>query len=249
MLADRLRETATARRFDVTPIVAAVYEEDGFKTALDCDVLLSCVDRPWGRHVLNFIAYTHLIPVIDGGIAIRKNRNGELSAADWRAHTVTVGHRCMQCLGQYDLGFVQAEREGYLDDPTYIEGLKQDHPLRVRENVFAFSMACASQQMLQMLALVLDPLGQPNPGEQLYHFVGGYMEPPVFGTCHQECLFPGLAAQGDHCRLVVTGPRPLRRGIVSEAEVAEYAPQSLFGRIWVKARRAFSWFAAMMKKA
>jgi hypothetical protein len=247
-LADRLRETATARSFDVMPVVAAVYEEAGFKAALDCDVLFSCVDRPWGRHVLNFIAYVHLIPVIDGGIAVRKNRKGELAAADWRAHTVTVGHRCMQCLGQYDLGFVQAEREGYLDDPTYIEGLKKDHPLRVRENVFAFSMACASQQMLQMLALVLDPLGQPNPGEQLYHFVGGHMEPPVFGTCHPECLFPGLAAHGDHCRLVVTGPRPPRRGPASEAEVPEQAPQGFFGRAWGKARSALSWFAALTKR-
>jgi hypothetical protein len=247
-LADRLRETATARKFDVTPVVAAVYEEAGFKAALDCDVLFSCVDRPWGRHALNFIAYTHLIPVIDGGIAVRKNRNGELAAADWRAHTLTVGHRCMQCLGQYDLGFVQVEREGYLDDPTYIEGLKKDHPLRVRENVFAFSMACASQQLLQMLALVLDPLGQPNSGEQLYHFVGGHMEPPVFGTCHPECLFPGLAAQGDHCRLVVTGPRPPRRATTAEAEIAEPTRQSLFGRVRVKARAALSRFTTLMKK-
>ena len=182
---------ATAERFDVQPVVAAVYEEEGFRAALDCDVLFSCVDRQWGRHVLNLIAYAHLVPVIDGGISVRSNRKGELAAADWRAHTVTVGHRCMQCLGQYNSGLVQLERDGYLDDPTYIEDLKKDHPLRMRENVFAFSMGCASLQMLQMLALVIDPLGQSNPGEQRYHFVGGYMEPPEFGSCHPECLFPG----------------------------------------------------------
>jgi hypothetical protein len=154
----------------------------------------------------------------------------------------------MQCLGQYDLGFVQAEREGHLDDPTYIEGLKKDHPLRVRENVFAFSMACASQQLLQMLALALDPLGQSNPGEQLYHFVGGHMEPPMFGTCHAECLFPNLAAQGDHCRLVVTGPRPRRRGTATEAEIAEPTLQSLLGRVRGQTRAALSWFTALIKK-
>jgi hypothetical protein len=207
-LANRLREVATARRFEVMPVVAAVYEEIGFRAALDCDVLISCVDRPWGRHVLNLVAYAHLIPVVDGGILVRSNRKGELAAADWRAHTVTVGHRCMQCLGQYDAGLVQLERDGYLDDPSYIEGLKKDDALRVRENVFAFSMACASLQLLQMLALTLDPLGQPNPGEQRYHFVGGHMEPPEYGTCHPECMFPGMVAQGDHCGFVVTGNRP-----------------------------------------
>ncbi len=208
LLAQHLHDRATAKRFEAIPIVAAVYEDEGFRAALDCDVLFSCVDRPWGRHVLNLIAYAHLIPVIDGGIAVRSNRSGELIAADWRAHTVTFGHRCMQCLGQYDSGLVQLEREGRLDDPRYIESLKKDHPLRASENVFAFSMACASQQMLQMLALTLDPLGQANPGEQLYHFVGGHMEPPVFGTCHPECLFPSLVARGDHCGFVVTGKRP-----------------------------------------
>lgn len=209
-LAAHLREVATAENFEAEDIVAAIYENGGFRAALDCDVLISCIDRPWGRHVLNLIAYAHLIPVIDGGITVRRNRKDEMAAADWRAHTVTVDHRCMQCLGQYDSGLVELERRGYLDDPTYIENLARDHPLRVRENVFAFSMACAGQQMLQMLAMALNPLGQPNPGEQLYHFVGGHMEPPEYGTCHPECLFPGMVARGDHSGFVVTGERPER---------------------------------------
>jgi hypothetical protein len=68
-------------------------------------------------------------------------------------------------------------------------------------------MACASQQMLQMWNLALDPLGQANSGEQLYHFVGSHMEPAQFGSCKPECLFPPMIAQGDHCPFVVTGIR------------------------------------------
>lgn len=211
-LADHLQDRATAERFSVDPVLAAVYEETGFRKALDCDVLFSCVDRPWGRQVLNLIAYAHLIPVVDGGIRVRRNRLGKLAAADWRAHTATIGRPCLQCLGQYDPGLVQMEREGHLDDPRYIGGLPDDHPLKVPENVFAFSMACAGQQMLQMLALVLAPLDQPNPGAQFYHFVGGFMEPPRHGSCREECLFPSLTARGDACGITVTSPMPPSRG-------------------------------------
>jgi hypothetical protein len=208
-LAQHLQDRATAARFSADPIEAAVYEEQGFRAALDCDVLFSCVDRPWGRHVLNLIAYSHLIPVIDGGIAVAKNRKGEISKADWRAHTATPGRQCLCCLGQYDVAHVQMEREGHLDQPTYIEGLRRDHPLRTGENVFAFSMACASLQNLQMLALAIAPLQQPNPGAQLYHFVGNFMEEPKFDVCRDDCLFPAMTASGDHCECTVTGIRRL----------------------------------------
>jgi hypothetical protein len=204
-----MRATADSFRFD--PVEAAVYEELGFRAALDCDVLFSCVDRPWGRHVLNFIASAHLIPVVDGGIYVRRNRLGQLAAADWRAHTATFGRACLQCVGQYDPGLVQVEREGYLDDPTYIERLPEDHELRVKENVFAFSMACAAQQNLQMLALALSPLDQPNPGTQRYHFVGNFMAEPTYTQCAPGCFFRTMVACGDSSSVTVTGPRPPKR--------------------------------------
>jgi hypothetical protein len=211
VLAGHLRERATAASFQALPIAAAVYEEEGYRAALDCDLLFSCVDRPWGRYTLNQIAYSHLVPVIDGGILVRANRLGKIAAADWRAHVATPGRPCLLCLGQYDPGHVQLEREGVLDDPRYIEGLPRDHPLKARENVFALSMACASQQMLQMLALVLNPLDRPNSGSQLYHFVGGYIEEARV-VCHAECLFPSLTGLGDSSGIPVTGIRPSNAG-------------------------------------
>lgn len=207
-LSEYLQKRGTAEQFQIKKVFAAVFEEEGYRRALDCDLLFSCVDRPWGRHVLNLIAYAHLIPVIDGGIAVRTNRSGKISGADWRAHIATNGRPCLQCLGQYDPGLVQAEREGLIDDPQYISGLPKGHPLKVRENVFSFSLSCASLQMLQMLSLVLSPLDQPNPGAQLYHFVGGFMEKSTISSCHTECLFPSLVALGDSSNFSITGTRP-----------------------------------------
>ncbi len=214
-LAQRLRQDATNPKFDVETMARGVFEPDAFRAALDCDVLVSCVDRPWGRHVLNHIAYAHLIPVVDAGILVRTHRRGHLVGADWSAQTVGVGRPCLECLGQYDSGTVQLERDGMLDDPSYIEGLSDDHPLKARQNVFAFSMACASLQVLQLLNLVVAPLGRANAGVQRYHFVGSEMEPRRFGTCHANCLMPGLVGMGDDSPYQVTGARTAAPGVPS----------------------------------
>ena len=206
-LARRLQQVATASPFAVQPFDASVCDEEGLMAALDCDVLFSCVDRPRGRHVLNALAYAHLIPVVDGGISVRNNRSGRLTAADWRAHIAAPGKPCLHCLGQYLASDVALEREGLLDDPHYIEGLPKDHHLKASENVFAFSMACGSMQMLQFLAMVVAPLGRSDMGAQLYHFVGGFMENGISEACHQECLMQSVIAIGDRHPIPVDAPR------------------------------------------
>lgn len=203
VLAQRLKEIATANNFQVETIRNAVYEEKGFRAALDCDIIFSCVDRPWGRYVLNLIAYAHLIPVFDGGIAVALNKNGKLRKADWRAHTATPGRACLECLGQYTPSDVSLEREGFLDDPSYIEGLPKDNILKASENVYAFALACGSLQVLQMLSYTIAPLGISDPGQQLYHFVDGKLEDESHETCKGDCLFPSLIALGDDCNMSV----------------------------------------------
>lgn len=205
ILARALRRNATAERFSVEPLEQSIVEEQGFRAALDCDVLFSCVDRPWPRSVLNFIAYAHLIPVVDGGIAIRTLKgNTGLRSADIRAHVASHGRRCMECLEQYDPALVSHEREGYLDDPKYIAGLPADHPLRHNENVFPFSVMAAGLEMMQLLSMVVAPFGQTNPGAHFYHFV-----PPILDVdrtpCKPTCIYRSLEAKGDRTSITVTG--------------------------------------------
>lgn len=56
--------------------------------------------------------------------------------------------------------------------------------------------------------MVLSPLDQPNPGTQLYHFVGNAMQEPMFGECHPHCQFPGFIAKGDRCGIEALAAKP-----------------------------------------
>ena len=201
VVAGALRQHATAAAISVEPVPHGLHHTPGYEAALDCDVLFSCVDRPLPRHLLNLIAHGCFIPVVDGGIQVRRTPSAGLIGADWRAHTTGPGRRCLACIGQYDPGVVQLDRQGLLDDPHYIEALPEDHPLRARENVFAFSQACSSLMVLQFLQSVIVPVNCASPGRQLYHFVPGLLDTETQpSTCDAACHVPKFHAAGDAMR-------------------------------------------------
>ena len=194
LAADHARKTATAEYLHVESCLSSVVEEEGYRAALDCDVLFSCVDRPWPRRVLNHIAYAHLIPVIDGGILVRI-RGSAFVGADWHVHTSGVDRRCLECWKAFDPSLVGAERDGKLDDPSYLAQLDRDHVLLRHENVFPFSLNAASLELLQFAALVLGPVH--NIGDQNYHYASGSLDRIDDSGCDSGCLYPPLTASGD----------------------------------------------------
>jgi ThiF family len=202
--ANAASHSATAAEFLVHPIEASVCEEVGYRAALDCDVLFSCVDRPWPRSVLDFIAYAHEVPVIDAGILVSVTPRRTMRGADWKAHIVGPGRRCLECRRQYDPSLVAAERSGLLDDPHYIESLPEDHPARRNENVFAFGLSAASFALLQMLSMTIAPADYPDPGALAYHFVPGTLDRD-HDTCRATCFTPRFLARGDSSPMVPTG--------------------------------------------
>lgn len=211
-LARGLRRSASANKPRILALEQSVVEDEGWRAALDCDVLFSCVDRPWPRAALNLAAFAHLIPVVDGGIAVDV-AHGQLRGADWKAHVAAPSRRCLECAGQYDPGLVQAEREGRFDDPSYIRGLPRNHQLRRNENVFAFSAATASLEVLQFLSMALAPNGVADIGAQNHHFVTGRLDVD-HASCRTGCAYAEqLVAGGDDLSIVPTG--------IHDAAVAE----------------------------
>lgn len=209
LAAREYRRASTSERPEIVMAKWSVCEPEGFRMALDCDLLFSCVDRPWPRQVMNFLAFAHLIPVVDGGLQALARASGDgVRRADWFAHTVIPGRRCMECLGQFDPGLLASDREGLLDDPKYIAGLPADHPGRRNENVFAFSMNVGSLELLQYLSAIVLPGALGDPGDQAYHFV-----PATFDSAHlpckPNCLYPPLVARGDRTGLILTGRHQL----------------------------------------
>ena len=167
-----------------------------YKGILDCDLIFSCVDRPVPRDILNHIAWAHLIPVVDGGIAIEVNKHKDsLSSAHWRAHIITPYHQCLRCNGQYNTSLVSMELDGSLDNPTYINNLPSSRFIE-NQNVFPFSLSSASLIVNLMLRYLLAENWWPFIQQQDYQFIQGktYL---LCDKCNENCIFPTRFAQGD----------------------------------------------------
>lgn len=192
----QIKQSSTASRLHVNSVPYSIAEEQGYRAALDCDVLFSCVDRPRARQILNHLAYAHLIPVIDGGIQVRF-KNGTFSGVDWQLQTAGPGRPCLECLGAFNSNDASTEAAGKLDDPTYLKGLPSDHRFKRNENVFPFSANLASLEIMQLVALVTGIAGIDDFGVQRYRYNPGIMESDVERSCNSGCENKNLIGQGD----------------------------------------------------
>jgi hypothetical protein len=156
------RSAATANDFEAHRHHTSICSPDGLAVALDYDVIFSCVDRPWPRAVLNSLAYSDLVPVIDGGIAIDTFENGLLRGATRRTQTVTPSGPCLACSGQIKMLDVTLEMSGDLDDPGYIRRAGRE-PVSGRPNVAALCAGVSASQLEHFVSLVAHPAGQGAP--------------------------------------------------------------------------------------
>ena len=222
MAADFIKKHSTAEGVNVTALPIPVHHDHAYYEALDCDFLFSCVDRPVARDVLNFISIAHLIPVVDGGVAITVNKDKSFYA-HWRSHLVTPYHQCLRCNKQYTTSDVVMELDGSLDDHAYISNLPKENRDN-NQNVFPFSLSVASMEMNMMVRYIAAQEWWPEVQQQDYRFMTG-----TIGInnqkCDENCIFQQeRVAMGDECKphyLVVMGTRKNRKRmhlLLSEAK-------------------------------
>lgn len=192
-----LRHIAVDKETNILALPFSIAEKEGIQAALDCDVLFSCVDRPWARFILNCLSYANFIPIIDGGIEANPNKKGDnIDQARWKAHTIGPGRSCLLCIGQYRPEDVALEQSGLLEDPHYIKNLPNDHFVNRGENVFAFSIGLAGIEMQQFLSLSLQPRNQ-YCGPKEYNFNSGNIDSDFPFNCKDDCEYSLIAGDGD----------------------------------------------------
>ena len=209
LAARHLRRHATARDVRLRSFALSIQDGSAYRAALDCDVLFSCVDRPVPRDVLNYIATAHLIPVIDGGVAVEYHESHDhLLSAHWRAHLVTPYHQCLRCNRQYSSSMVVVELDGSLDDPTYVANLPRTGPYQ-NQNVFPFSLSSAAMEVNLFLRYLMCVDWWPLIRQQDYQFVTGSMR-TINAECDSNCSFRSRRAKGDAIEppYLYESPRP-----------------------------------------
>ena len=196
LAAAAMSHNATADAMRISTLPKSIHDREAYRAALDCDVIFSCVDRPIPRDVLNYIAQAHLIPVVDGGVAVEADEaRDSLFSAHWRAHMVTPYHRCLRCCGQYSSSDVVMELDGSLDDPSYVSSLPSSDRRR-NQNVFPFSLSVAGMEVNLLIRYILSSAWWPIVRQQDYQFVTAEMR--VFNDeCHPNCTFRDRRARGD----------------------------------------------------
>lgn len=183
----------------------SVCEPEGLRLALDHDLIFSCVDRPWPRAVLNALAYTDLIPVIDGGIAIDTRPDGTMRNATWRTHVIRPGRPCMSCNRQLDLAQVIPDKQGLLDDPRYIAGAGPGTALTA-QNVAPLSASVSASLLAQYVSLSTAPAGLGEPGPLQYSLNTHFLD-HRHDRIRQHCQVEPNTAVGD-LRLDLTDRHP-----------------------------------------
>ena len=187
----------TNENIQVRAIPDGIESSASYRQALDCDLLFSCVDTPVARDVLNHLAIANAIPVLDAGVAVELHpTNRSFESARWRSHIVIPGNACLRCTGQYTSSDVVAELDGSLHDPSYIQNLPESERPQ-RQNVFPFSLGCASMQTNLMIRYLIGTDWWPAIQRQEYRFVAGRTTPST-SECRQHCTFIGKEGLGDN---------------------------------------------------
>lgn len=197
--AQAVRKSSSTRRIQVMSVKRRIQDIDAYAIARDCDLIFSCVDSPVARDVLNRIAIRDGIPVVDGGVEIRKAPGtGHMNAARWKAHVVNPYGECLRCKRQYTSSDVMLELDGSWKNPRYIRSASRDPRT---ENVFLTSLAVGSDMLnLAIRMLVADAWWPTHTGLERNLVTGRTKNRR--GQCETHCSIHNERWSGDRASTI-----------------------------------------------
>jgi molybdopterin-synthase adenylyltransferase len=156
----------------VLAVPTALAGEPELEALRGCDVIFSCVDRHAPRAILNRLAYSADIPLIDMGTAFRVDSVGAVVGDAGRVIVTGPGRPCLACWGVLDPERLRVEALS-LDDLErergcgYIQGARVHQP-----SVIPFNGMVASAAVIEFLRICAGfGDGAPGPDHLAFSFV------------------------------------------------------------------------------
>lgn len=194
-----VRKGSSARAVRVKNLPIPLQTREAYAQAKDCDILVSCVDGPVARDVLNRIAYRDGVPVVDGGVEIRTSDDtGNMYAARWKVHLVNPYNECLRCKQQYTSSDVIMELDGSWNSPSYIR-TNTERP--EGQNVFNISLSVGSEILNMITRMLVADSWWPDQQGFERNLVTGRTKTQQ-EACMQNCTIHQERWRGDKADLI-----------------------------------------------
>jgi len=158
---------------------------------IECDLIFGCTDDNAGRLVLSRIATYMATPVIDCGVLLSSDQNGQLTGIDGRITTLTQGQACLVCRNRIDIAragseLLTPEERIRRENEGYAPALARTEPA-----VISFTTLVAATAVSELIERLVGYGPLPRPSEVLLRchereISTNLAEPKLGHYCHQD---------------------------------------------------------------
>jgi molybdopterin/thiamine biosynthesis adenylyltransferase len=136
----------------------------------ECDLIFGCMDREWGRSILNRFALYYLVPVFDLGVKV-DSENGNVKAVEGRITTLLPGAACLFCRERIAGDVIAAEVLAETNPAEYERLRQQGYVPELRTNapaVIPFTSSVASFAINEFLHRLSGYMGDDRISTELF---------------------------------------------------------------------------------
>jgi molybdopterin/thiamine biosynthesis adenylyltransferase len=195
------REAATSKKFNVVTFRGSAAENEGLEKLLDTDIVMNASDSAFSRQVLDHIAYSHEIPVVDGGSVFIPHENISKMRGKSQISVAGPGFPCLECSGVYTQEEATLAREdnSVFAQESYIKAKGELEDLRVPRNpsVISYNGLVASIMIQRLLSLILGFPPERKIGQQRYYVEEGTLNWGPTDKCKPDCPKSGWVGLGE----------------------------------------------------